>query len=139
MSATLSLPRPRKSPQAELVQFVRRSKSLASMLPWLLLTGIATLLVTGFVPLLWLGVGYDAGHGVFRRWMEAWLTTWPIAFPIAYLAGPVVARLARTSATAPASRPAGLALSDIEAASARATAKNDLNIMRKRIRTFEVA
>lgn len=138
MNVSSSLPRATKSPLIEATQFVRRSKSLASMLPSLLMTGVSTLLVTAILRLLWVG----AGNGFVANWMENWLTAWPIAFPVAYLVGPSVARLAaRISAPSAdvTSRPAGLALSEIEAASARATAKNHLKVRRKRINTFEVA
>lgn len=109
------------------------------MLPSLLLAGVITLVMTAVMRLLW--VGYS--HDFFRIWMETWLTAWPIAFPVVYLAGPSLvkfaARLAAPTARTAAYEPVGLALSDVDDASARATAKNSLKVRRKRIRTFEVA
>jgi hypothetical protein len=129
MSTTPTLLRTARNPLAEALQFVRASKSLASMLPSLVVTGVGSLLATGLV----LSVGAD--QNFFGRWMETWLTAWPVAFPIAYL----IARISSAAAKAAASKPAGMALMDIEAASAGATAKNGLKVRRKRIRTFEVA
>jgi len=57
------------------------SRSLASMLPSLLSTGVATLLFSALLRLLWIGFTND----FFAAWMEAWLTTWPIAFPMVYI------------------------------------------------------
>jgi len=69
---------------------LRRSRSLASMLPALLFSALMTLVVTAVMQAS-AGVVTD---GFFGRWMESWLTAWPIAFPVAYLAGTVVLRLA---------------------------------------------
>jgi hypothetical protein len=113
------------------------------MLPSLVMTGFITLLVSGIERLMWFGVG----RNFFKAWMESWLTVWPIAFPIVYLVGPSVFKLAARIA-APAGmttvrtamrEPGGLALSDIEDASASATANNGLKVRRKPKRTFEVA
>jgi hypothetical protein len=102
------------------------SKSLASMLPTLLTTGVITLVISAVMRLLWLGFSND----FFSAWMEAWLTTWPIAFPMAYLSRPFVRRLTNYLAT-PVQKPAtakvhGLSLSLIEQVASGASAKNQL-------------
>ncbi|MEN3293473.1 MAG: hypothetical protein V7642_2726 [Burkholderiales bacterium] len=131
MSGSSSLPRVAKTSLADVAHALRRSQSLASMLPSLLLTGVITLLVGAVMRLLWAGLG----HNFFSAWMEIWLTAWAIAFPVAYLAGPHVVRLAACisapSARTAAFEPVGLALRDIEDASANATAKHDLKVRRK--------
>jgi hypothetical protein len=131
MTGSSSLPRAAKISPAEVARTLRRSQSLASMLPSLLLTGVITLLVSAVMRLLWVGLG----HNFFGAWMEIWLTAWAIAFPAAYLVGPHVVRFA-ARISAPAARtaafePVGLALRDVEDASAIATAKNDLKVRRK--------
>jgi hypothetical protein len=123
MTGSSSLPRAAKISPAEVAHTLRRSQSLASMLPSLLLSAV--------MRLLWVGLG----HNFFGAWMEIWLTAWAIAFPAAYLVGPHVVRLA-ARISAPAARtaafePVGLALRDVEDASAIATAKNDLKVRRK--------
>jgi hypothetical protein len=133
MTAASSLPRAAKTSLADVAQTLRRSQSLASMLPSLLLAGVITLLMSAVMRLLWAG----PGHHFFGAWMETWLTTWPIAFPATYLLGPHVVRLA-ARISAPAARtaafePVGLALRDIEDASANATGKNDLKLRRRRM------
>jgi hypothetical protein len=76
MTASSSLPRAAKTSLADVAQTLRRSQSLASMLPSLLLAGVITLLMSAVMRLLWAG----PGHHFFGAWMETWLTTWPIAF-----------------------------------------------------------
>jgi hypothetical protein len=141
MSASSSPTRAAKSPLVEAAHFVRRSRSLASMLPSLSMTGVITLLVSGIERLMWVGTG----HNFFKAWMESWLTVWPIAFPIVYLAGPSVVkfatRIAAQAGTKAAREPAGPALSGIEdaSASAGAAAENSFIVRRKSKRSFEVA
>lgn len=103
----------------KLVLRLRRSRSLASMLPALLFSGLMTMVVTAVMH----ANSGAAVEGFLSRWTESWLTAWPIAFPVAYLAGPVVLRLAAVisaPAHAPARRP-GLAFGDIGDASRRVT------------------
>lgn len=131
MAASSSvLPRGAKSSLVVAVQLLRRSQSLASMLPSVLLTGAITLVVTAVMRLTWAGFSHD----FFQIWMESWLISWPIAFPVAYLAGPFLVKLAaRISAPARTTaqfEPVGLALGDIERASRRATVKNGLEVRR---------
>jgi hypothetical protein len=130
MTASSSLPRAVKTSLADVAQTLRRSQSLASMLPSLLLAGVITLLMSAVMRLLWAG----PGHHFFGAWMETWLTTWPIAFPATYLLGAHVVRLAARISAPAAFEPAGLALRDIEDASANATGKNDLKLRRRRMR-----
>lgn len=106
------------------------SKSLASMLPTLLTTGVITLVISAVMRVLWLGFSND----FFAAWMEAWLTTWPIAFPLAYVSMPFVKRLTNYLAT-PTDQPAptkisGLSLSQIEKVASNATLKNQLQARR---------
>lgn len=130
-ASSSALPRSARSSLVVAVQFLRRSQSLASMLPSLLLTGVITLVMTAVMRLTWAGFSHD----FFQIWMETWLISWPIAFPVAYLAGPFLVKLAaRISAPAVATarfEPVGLALGDIEAASRRATVKNGLEVRRR--------
>ena len=83
------------APLALLLQRVRRSRSLASMLPALLISGVMTFVVTAVMHFMWDGI---SGH-----WLESWLTAWPIAFPVAYVAGPLLTRMAAVI-SAPAMR-----------------------------------
>jgi hypothetical protein len=109
-------------------QALRRSRSLASMLPSLLFTGALTFVMTAVMQLVWEGPTAN----FFSVWMTTWLTAWPIAFPVAYLIGPVTSRFAaRISApartrTPQVRRPVGLWFDDIADVSSRATAKNGL-------------
>ncbi|HJV76644.1 MAG TPA: DUF2798 domain-containing protein [Noviherbaspirillum sp.] len=113
----------------QVLYHLRRSRSLASMLPFLFLSGVITLVMTAVMRLMWTGWT----DGFVNVWMESWLTAWPIAFPIAYLVSPPLLKLA-AYISAPAARPAprvrGLAFGDIESASARVTANNDLTVLR---------
>lgn len=120
----------RAQPQRRPVREVAGSKSLASMLPTILSTGVITLVATAVMRLLWTGFNND----FFGAWMEAWLTTWPIAFPVAYLSKPLVHQLTRSISkpvveAAPARRP-GLSVADVLAASAQASARSGLQVKR---------
>ncbi|MFZ6771620.1 DUF2798 domain-containing protein [Undibacterium sp. SXout7W] len=110
------------------VREVAGSKSLASMLPTILTTGVITLVVTATMRLIWAGFNND----FFAAWMEAWLTTWPIAFPIAYLTKPLVNRLTRSvskpvAASVQRRRP-GLTVADVMSASEQATHARGLRV-----------
>lgn len=113
----------------QLLYGLRRSKSLASMLPFLLLSGVITLVMTAVMRLMWTGWN----EGFINVWMESWLTAWPIAFPIAYVVSPPLLKLA-AYISAPAARPApqvrGLAFGDIDGVSERVTANNGLMVLR---------
>lgn len=113
-----------------LISLLRRSKSLASMLPAILSSGLITLMLTAMMHLM--SAGFS--NAFFASWMEAWLTTWPIAFPLFYLLSTPLNKLAaRISAPATAAQPAGLSLSDIAGASADATEKNGLAVRRQSV------
>lgn len=118
--------------QTGTAQWLRRSRSLAVMLPSLLLTGVITLIVTAVMCIMW---NAPAG-GFFGAWMESWLTAWPIAFPVTYLIAPSVNRLAaRISAPAredaAMNKPvAGLWFDDIVDVSTRATVKSGTFVRR---------
>jgi hypothetical protein len=119
-----------------LLQYVRRSRSIASMLPWMLLSGVMTLVVTAFMHAPWMDAG-RSGRDFVDMWMENWLIAWAIAFPVAYMAGLLLMRLA-AKFSAPAygagTSRHGLAFADITDASARVTAKNGLKVLRKPVR-----
>ncbi|WP_420475426.1 DUF2798 domain-containing protein [Noviherbaspirillum sp. ST9] len=120
--------RPADSVFGQLVHRLRRSRSLASMLPALLFSGLMTLVVTAVMHVT-SGAVVD---GFVARWMESWLTAWPIAFPVAYLTGPAVLRLA-AAISAPARmqpRHPGLAFGDIADASRRVTRRNRYAVLR---------
>ena len=114
---------------AQLALRVRRSRSLASMLPALLSSGVMTLVVTAVMHLMWAGLT----DGFAGRWMESWLTAWPIAFPFAYLVVPALvrfaARIAAPAKQIKANRP-GLAFGDIQAVSKRVTAQYGFSVLR---------
>ncbi|HYD96960.1 MAG TPA: DUF2798 domain-containing protein [Noviherbaspirillum sp.] len=112
------------APLTFLVQRVRRSRSLASMLPALLSSGVMTFVITGVMHLMW--------SGIDGRWIESWLTAWPIAFPVAYVVGPLVSRLSAAT-SAPAARTSstgGLAFADIADVSQRVTARHGYPVLR---------
>jgi hypothetical protein len=114
---------------ADVLRHVRRSRSLASMLPALLSSGVMTLVAAAVMHLMWDGLI----DGFAGRWMESWLTAWPIAFPVAYLVVPALAKLAaRFSAPAAQFAPhePGLDFGDIEEVSKRVTAQNGCSVLR---------
>ncbi|MFZ6708342.1 DUF2798 domain-containing protein [Undibacterium sp. TC9W] len=100
---------------------VAGSRSLASMLPTILTTGLVSLVATAVLRLMWMGYGHD----FMAAWMEAWLTVWPIAFPAAYISKPLVNKLARMLSK-PVSSEAALSARGIMQASEEATAKSGL-------------
>ncbi|WP_423679900.1 MULTISPECIES: DUF2798 domain-containing protein [unclassified Undibacterium] len=107
------------------------SRSLASMLPSLLMTGLLTLFVTAILRLLWVGMTSD----FFASWMEAWLTTWPIAFPLAYMALPVVQKISR-SLSKPVvlqHRTQGIGIAAVQQVSDEVTAQNGLTLRPPRV------
>lgn len=120
--------RPGNGAFGQLVHRLRRSRSLASMLPALLFSGLMTLVVTAVMHV----TSGAMADGFAGRWMESWLTAWPIAFPVAYLTGPAVLRLA-AAISAPArmqARYPGLAFDDIADASRRVTRRNGFAVLR---------
>lgn len=124
---------PPGSPLLEMARFLLRSRSLASMLPSLILTGVVTLLATGIARTMPAGLNADS----FQLWMESWLVSWPIAFPVAYVSRPALARIAARFAS-PAERK-GLAVREIEEASARVTRKNGFRVRRNLKDPFTIA
>jgi hypothetical protein len=64
-------------------------KRFAPYLFALLLAGFMTLIVSGVVTAINVGVPPD----FVRRWLSSWLTTWVIAFPALLLVRPAVQRL----------------------------------------------
>ena len=128
---TLARHRPLPSLLVECAWFVRRSRSLASMLPALLASGVVTLVYAWIThPLR----GND-GAGFMRVFLENWLTAWPITFPIAYLLGSALLKLAaslnaRSAAKVVRAPASGLAFRDVAAISARVTANHGCTVLR---------
>ena len=113
-----------------LISILRQSKSLASMLPAILSSGLITLMLTAVMHLM--SDGFS--NAFFGTWMETWLTTWPIAFPLFYLLSTPLNKLAaRISAPADAAQSTGLSVGDIAGVSERATGKNGLEVRRQSI------
>ena len=100
---------------------VAGSKSLASMLPTILTTGLVSLVATAVLRLMWMGWGHD----FVGAWMEAWLTVWPIAFPAAYICKPLINKLTRRLSK-PLATEQALGFNAIMQASGEATAKGGL-------------
>lgn len=111
-----------RDPQA----VIAGSKSLASMLPTILTTGVITLVVTGVLRILWAGMSND----FLSAWMEAWFTTWPIAFPIAYLSKPLIRKVSLSLTQSHAVKNSSLSLVQITSASDDATKSNHLKVQR---------
>ncbi len=125
---TLSPSAPLPNLLAGCAHFVRRSRSIASMLPSLLLSGLMTLVITAVMHLMWRG----PVDGFVGMWMESWLTVWPIAFPLTYIAAPTLLKFS-TSVSAPspvATRAPGLGTGDVAAVSDRVTANHGLSVLR---------
>lgn len=115
-----------------LISILRHSKSLASMLPAILSSGLITLMLTAAMHLM--SDGFS--NAFFGTWMETWLTAWPIAFPLFYLLSTPLNKLAArisAPATADAVQPSGLTVGDIAGASDRATGKNGFEVRRPSI------
>jgi hypothetical protein len=102
----------------ECAQFVRHSRSLASMMPALLVSGAASLLVSVLLHGLALDVAGVSGVAevALHGWLEAWLTLWPLLFPLVYLAGLALRKARRLSAARRLRQP-GLGFGDIAAVS----------------------
>lgn len=100
---------------------VAGSKSLASMLPTILTTGLVSLVATAVLRLMWMGWGHD----FVGAWMEAWLTVWPIAFPAAYISKPLINKLTRRLSK-PVVTEQALGINAIMQASEQATAESGL-------------
>lgn len=129
--AIASLPQAHRAPGPlkAAIYRLRRSRSIASMLPSLLSSGVITLAMTAVMHLTWGGWT----RGFVNAWMESWLTTWPIAFPMVYLLGPAVRKLAAyicAAARRTDARTANLACRDITAVSDRVTANHGLTVLR---------
>jgi hypothetical protein len=107
----------------ECASFVRRSRSIASMLPALVLSGLATLIVTGLLQ-------ESESARFLGAWMESWLIAWPITFPVVYVLGSALLKLAASlSAPSPVRHP-GLGYSDVADASERVTAAHGFTVLR---------
>ena len=115
-----------------LISILRHSKSLASMLPAILSSGLITLMLTAAMHLM--SDGFS--NAFFGTWMETWLTAWPIAFPLFYLLSTPMNKLAArisAPATEDVAQPVSLSVDDIAGASERATEKNGFEVRRQSI------
>lgn len=106
--------------------FLRRSRSLASMLPALLWSGLATLYVTALMHL----PAFGANAGFLRLWMESWLTAWPLTFPIVYIVGSLLLKLVASLTKSGTADMSGLCFNDAAEASDRVTARRGLVVTR---------
>lgn len=59
----------------------------------LYLGGLMSLLMSGVITFLNLGLVPDFAS----RWLRAWLPAWAVASPVAFLVGPIAQRLARAT------------------------------------------
>ncbi|WP_151632642.1 hypothetical protein [Noviherbaspirillum aerium] len=111
-SASAVSDNPAESPRLliECAQFVRHSRSLASMMPALCFSGAASLLVS----VLLHGLAIDAVGVELHGWLESWLTLWPLLFPLVYVAS-LLARKIRGLAVARMDWQQGLGYGDIAA------------------------
>ena len=57
----------------------------------LIMSGILSLMMTGWVTFINLGIGAD----FLLHWMKAWSFAWPLALVISFLCGPAVMRLSQ--------------------------------------------
>lgn len=73
---------------ARFLQYLRRSRALASLLPALLASGAFTLAATPMLRGMHAGVSLVFASG----WLETWLTCWAFAYPAAYLAALLLRR-----------------------------------------------
>lgn len=80
------------APAARLMQHLRRSRALASLLPALLISGAVTLVLTALMPEKHAAGSFVMG-GFSGSWVETWLTSWSFAFPLAYPVVPAARRL----------------------------------------------
>ena len=105
--------------------FMRRSRSVASMLPAFLISGMASLVMS----LVLHAAGTGGNEHLVTGWVEGWLTAWPIAFPLFY-----VAALCFRKATLLLNRrvrPAGgLGFADVVEVSGEVTKAHRLHVLR---------
>ena len=119
--ASARYPRPLPNILAECAWFVRCSRSLSSLLPAFLVSGLMALLISA-ITLISLDLH---GADFISAWLESWLVAWPIAFPVAWLAVP---RRAATGAKTAASH--GMGVASIESVSRRVTERQGRTVLR---------
>lgn len=106
-----------------------RSPAFGSLLTPLLASGLLTALLVPALQLSMLG----PIDNFASLWLENWLVAWAIMTPVIYLMGPTLAKLGTfvsTPSQAADEGVAGLAFSDIAAASARATDRHGFTVLR---------
>ncbi|KRB94179.1 DUF2798 domain-containing protein [Noviherbaspirillum sp. Root189] len=105
--------------------FMRRSRSVASMLPAFLISGMASLVTS----LVLHAAGTGGNEHLVTGWVEGWLTAWPIAFPLTY--GVALSLRKMTSLLKKRSRPAGgLGFADVVDVSSGVTKAHRLHVLR---------
>lgn len=105
--------------------FMRRSRSVASMLPAFLISGMASLVMS----LVLHAAGTGGNEHLVTGWVEGWLTAWPIAFPLTY----VVALSLRKVTSLLKKRPrlaGGLGFADVVDVSGEVTKAHRLHVLR---------
>ena len=105
--------------------FMRRSRSVASMLPAFLISGMASLVMS----LVLHAAGTGSTEHLVTGWIEGWLTAWPIAFPLTYVAALSMKKV--TSLLNKRSKPAaGLGFADVVEVSSEVTKAHRLHVLR---------
>lgn len=105
--------------------FMRRSRSVASMLPAFLISGMASLLMS----LVLHAAGTGGNEHLVTGWVEGWLTSWPIAFPLTY--GAALCLRKASSLRKMRAQPAdGLGFADAIAVSSKVTKAHRLHVLR---------
>lgn len=105
--------------------FMRRSRSVASMLPAFLISGIASLVMS----LVLHAAGTGDNEHLVTGWVEGWLTAWPIAFPLFYVAALCLRKV--TSLLNKRMRPVGgLGFADVVEVSDEVTKVHRLHVLR---------
>ncbi|RJF97249.1 DUF2798 domain-containing protein [Noviherbaspirillum saxi] len=127
LTRTSAHPAPLPSLLVECAFFMRRSRSLASMLPAFLMSGIASLALSLVLHLPGTGFSEHLASG----WLESWLTAWPIAFPVAYVGALLLRKMKAATKSSSVSRTvAGLGWSDFAEVSQQVTAAHCLTVLR---------
>ncbi|MFC7515195.1 DUF2798 domain-containing protein [Herbaspirillum sp. GCM10030257] len=105
--------------------FVRRSRSVASMLPAFLISGMVSLVMS----LVLHAAGAGGNEHLVTGWVEGWLTAWPIAFPLTYVVALSLRKM--TSLMKKGSQPAGgLGFADVIEVSNGVTKAHRLHVLR---------
>lgn len=105
--------------------FMRRSRSVASMLPAFLISGMASLVMS----LVLHAAGTGGNEHLVTGWVEGWLTAWPIAFPLFYVAA-LCLRKVSSLFKKRARAVDGLGFADVVKVSSEVTKAHRLHVLR---------